>query len=150
MKLWLESFAGLLMTIGGFVAGAFLTTLIPGAGGKYMSPLGEFIVAAVIFATTLGLAIVARFARSVLFLTLGFTAMFEVIVLTVLSGGHWWGDFEEIWDHTLLPVALSATAVAIIRTIRDRRSAEPDDAANASQPIRPETSRSSSAAGSRR
>ena len=84
MKLCLQSFAGLLMTIGGFVAGAFLTTLIPGAGGKYMSPLGEFIVAVVIFAATLGLAIVARFARSVLFLTLGLTAVFVIVVLTLL------------------------------------------------------------------
>ena len=138
------------MTIGGFVAGAFLTTLIPGAGGKYMSPLGEFIVAAVIFATTLGLALVARFARSVIFLTLGLTAMFVVIVLTLLSGGHWWGDLEEVGDHTLLPVALSATALAIIRTLRDRRSAETDGPANGSQPIRSETNRKSSSAGSRR
>lgn len=150
MKLCLQSFAGLLMTIGGFVAGAFLTSVIPGAGGKYMSPLGELIVAVVIFATTFGLATVARFDRSVLFLTLGLTAMFMVVVLTLLSGGHWWVDFEEVWDHTLLPVALSGTAVAIIQTFRDRRNAEPDGPANGSQPIRSETNRTSSAAGSRR
>ena len=130
MKLWFQAFAGLVMTIGSFVAGAFLTTVVPGAGGKYMSPLGEFIVAILIFATTLTLAIVARFARSALFLTLGFTTIFEVIVLTLLSGGHWWGDFEGIWNHTLLPVALSGTAVAVIQAFRDQRSAQADAAPN--------------------
>jgi hypothetical protein len=121
LKIFLQSLLGLLVVIATFVAGLFLSTFVPGAGGKYMSPVGEFMVAALIFITTLTLGILARFKPSVLFLTLGFTALFEVSVLLLLSGRC--SDMEEIWNHTLLPVAISAVVLLFIRRYYDHRNA---------------------------
>ena len=86
-----------------------------------MSPLGEFMVASLIFITTLILGIFARFKPSVMFLTLGLTALFEVSFLLLLSGGC--SDMEEIWDHTLLPVAISAVVLLFIRRYCDHGNA---------------------------
>jgi hypothetical protein len=139
-KLLMQSVVGLLVVVATYVVGAFLTTMLPGSGGKYMNPLGELIVAALIFVTTLVLGVFARFTRITLFISLGLTLVFEIVVLTILSGGHWSGDLQEVWSHTLLPVGISAITILLIRMYQKRRSAS---AANGSQPIRSETNSTS-------
>jgi hypothetical protein len=122
-KLLIQSVAGFLVVVATYLTGAFLTTMLPGAGGKYMDPLGELIVAALIFVTTLALGVFARFTQITLFITLGLSLVFEIAVLTLLSGGHWSGDLQAVWSHTLLPVGVSAIAILLIRMYQKRRSA---------------------------
>ena len=134
MKLWLQAFAGFVTAFGTFWVGAILTGLLPGASSRYLIPRDQLIVAALIFTTTLGLAIAARFARCALFLILGLVTILEVVVLVFIFGrNNWWGALGEIWNHTLLPVALSAIAVVMIKALRNKRSARQTGAANGRQ-----------------
>ena len=122
LKIFLQSLLGLLVVIAAYVAGVFLSVLVPGANSsKYLLPLGEVIVATLIFLFTLTLGVLARFKPSVLFLTVGLTAFFEVSVLLLLFRECCF--MEIIWGHTLPPVAMAAIVILFIRMKRDNQNA---------------------------
>ena len=122
LKIFLQSLLGLLVVIAAYVAGVFVSVLVPGANAsKYLNPLGEVIVATLIFLFTLTLGVLAHFKPSVLFLTVGLAAFFEMFVLLLLFRDC--SDMEIIGGHTLPPVAMAAIVILFIRMKRDNQNA---------------------------
>jgi hypothetical protein len=120
-----QAIAGVAVVVLVFVGSLFLCQYIPGALGKYLSPLGEVIVGCVIFVATLVLALYTRFNRWTLFLTAALIPLLLVGVMIVISGQVYLaglcGDALFVSKHTALPVLISASLVFLIRTFSHSR-----------------------------
>jgi hypothetical protein len=112
---------GLVAVVNSYIVGTLVCQIIPGAGIKYLSPLGECAVGILIFLASCGLWGVAHFKVSALFITGALTAGLVVAVLLCFGGGINSGmvvDVLFVWRHTVAPVLCAAIVCLMLQTLR--------------------------------
>ena len=116
-----QASVGLIAVVSSYILGTLVCQIIPGAGIKYLSPLGEFVVGILIFLASFGLWGVAHFKVSTLFITGTLTAVLVVAVLICFGGGINVGMFMDVlfvWRHTAAPVLCAAIVCLMLQTLR--------------------------------
>jgi hypothetical protein len=109
----LQSLIGLVIAVAAFMGGLFLCSRIPGAGGKWLSGLGEMVMGSVLFVCCASAGLALRFRAHSLLVSAGLILVFLMAI----------GELSDNWHYTALPVALSAAVLFTVGLIKQHAHA---------------------------